>query len=88
MIDKDIAILHESKRAEQALDYVGAELTRRENAVIAKVMELLDDGRALDPSLAVQYWMEVKAFRGLRRSLESKATQGRSAAERLGKNLT
>lgn len=74
-----------AKRIREETDDV---LNHQEKLVVDAVMKELSSGNTLDPQFAVQQWLALFSIRRFRRALEQKERQARSAAGKMGENLT
>lgn len=58
-------------------------LAKLERAIDTRVFATLTRGEVLDPTVAVQYWVEKFAYRQLRRRLTQRVVMGQTAGEDL-----
>jgi hypothetical protein len=79
----EMAAVADGRIAGALLELLEVELNRREQAIRAKVWTAINAANSyLEPQLAVQAWVELKAVHDLRQALTRRQQAGRSAGAR------
>ena len=68
------------------MPYLDPELVKMENALTTRVFRALDDGE-LTPDAAMYAWMEVRAYRKLKKRLDLQVRVGHTVGERISEHL-
>ena len=83
LLKDNLTTLGVGHQATQELPLTEELLVKLERAIDTRVFSTLTRGDALDPTVAVQAWVEKFAYRQLRRRLTQRVVMGQTAGEDL-----
>ena len=84
---ENMARLTQGQAADASAPFLEELLNAQTKTVTREVFSLLDKKEALDPTLAVQRWLQLYETEKLRRAIRSTSETGRRAAIKLGPDM-